>query len=115
MTNAQCLALVRGVHTLIYVVMAASAFIVLYAGVVGAQGPWLWAPLGLLGIEIVIFVGGRMKCPLSAVAVRYGAGAGPLFDTFLPERVTRHTLRVFGPLIALGLALLVARWAGALG
>jgi hypothetical protein len=51
-----------------------------------------------------------MKCPLTAVVVRYGAGASAISDTFLPERLTRHTLQVFGPLVLLGFGLLVVRW-----
>lgn len=39
-----------------------------------------------------------------------GAGKGELFDTFIPERITRYTLRIFGPLILLGFLLLGARW-----
>jgi hypothetical protein len=47
--------------------------------------------------------------------VRYGAEKGYAFDTFLPERVTRYTFRVFGTLMVLGLALLALRWAGVVG
>ena len=61
---ALALALIRGAHTTIYVVMAGSVFAILYAGVTGAAGP---------------------------------------------ERLTRHTLVFFAPLIVVGLALVVAR------
>lgn len=112
MIDAQRLALVRGVHTAIYAVMAASVFAVLYAGIFGARGLWVWAALALVAIEITVFVGGGMKCPFTALATRYGAASGA--DTFLPERWTRHTLAFFGPLIALGLSLMAARWFGVL-
>ncbi|MDR3510006.1 MAG: hypothetical protein P4L73_00090 [Caulobacteraceae bacterium] len=108
--QARPLAAVRTVHTVIYLVMAASTFFVIYAALAGVRGEGLWVSLGLLTIESVVFVGNGLKCPLSAVAVRYGAGKGPLFDTFLPEKITRHTFQVFGPLIFLGLVLLGARW-----
>ncbi|MFI4933602.1 MAG: hypothetical protein ACHP7N_03205 [Caulobacterales bacterium] len=112
MSDAQRLALVRGVHTAIYLVMVAATFVVLYAGVSGARGAWLWPALGLVSVESAVFVGGGFKCPLSALAVKYGATTGELFDTFIPERLTRYTFRVFGPLIAVGLVLLAARWLG---
>ena len=112
MTDAQWLALVRGVHTAIYIVMAASVFVVLYAGVTGAHGPWLWLALGLVAIETVIFVGGGMKCPMTALAARYGASGGA--DTFLPAKLTQNTLKFFGPLIVIALLLLAARWWGVL-
>ena len=68
--------------------------------------------MALLGVEIVVFAGSGMKCPLTALAVRYGAETGHVFDTFLPERFTRHTFRVFGTVMSVGLLLLALRWLG---
>lgn len=110
MTAAKKLAVVRAVHTAIYVVMASACFALLYAGITGARGPWLWVALALVGVECVVFIGSGMKCPLTAVAVKYGATPEAGFDTFFPERCTRHTLRVFGPMIVIALGLLAARW-----
>jgi hypothetical protein len=115
MTEARRLALVRGIHTAIYLVMAASTFTLLYAGLTGARSAWLWVALGLLGVEVVVFVGNGLKCPLTALAVTYGAETGRVFDTFLPERLTRYTFRFFGTLMAVGLLLLAARRLGILG
>ena len=67
---------------------------------------------GSAGVEVVVFVGSGMKCPLSALAVKYGAGTGHVFDTFLPEPVTRYTFRFFGAIMLFGLILPVARWFG---
>jgi hypothetical protein len=115
MRNEQRLALVRAVHTAIYVVMAASTFAILYAGVIGEQGPWLWAAMVLLAAETVVFAWNGMRCPLTALAVRYGAEKGYAFDTFLPERVTRHTFQFFTSVMVVGLVLLVLRWTGCSG
>jgi hypothetical protein len=117
MSDAERLLLVRALHTVIYVTMATSVFVVLYAGVTGAHGPWLPVAAGLVGVESLVFAACGWKCPLTAVAVRYGARHGEVFDTFLPEAITRHTFRVFGPLIGVGVALVAARglwfgWAG---
>jgi hypothetical protein len=110
MSDGQRLILVRGVHTAIYVVMAASAFALLFAGVTGAHGRWLWVAGGLMAVEVVVFAGSGMRCPLTAVAVRNGSLRAGVGDTFLPERVTRHTLHVFGPLLVVAVALLALRW-----
>jgi hypothetical protein len=114
MSDAHRLAVVRGVHTVIYLVMVTSIAVLLYAGATGYDGLWLLVSLGLLAVETVVFVGNGMKCPLTAVAVRYGAETGYAFDTFLPERATRYTFRFFGSLMALGLMLVAARWTGLL-
>lgn len=112
MRRATSLALIRTVHTAIYLVMAASVLVVFFAGVTGASGPWLWVALLLTAGESVVFFANGMKCPLTALAVRYGATTGHVFDTFLPERATRYTFRVFGTLLVVGVVLLVVRWTG---
>ena len=115
MTDAQRLFGVRLLHTAIYAVMATASLLVLYGGVTGAGGLWLTVSVALVVIEGLVFSASGLKCPLTAVAVKYGAGQDGLFDTFIPERCTRHTFRIFGPMILLGLALLAARqwWAAA--
>ena len=114
MTDSQRLAIIRAVHTAIYLVMATSTFVLLYAGITGATGAWLWIAIALLSIEVAVYVGNGMRCPITAVAVRYGAKTGHVFDTFLPERVTRHTFRFFTTVMVVGLVLLGLRWAGLL-
>ena len=115
MTDRQRLTLIRTLHTTIYLVMAASTFVLVYAGVSGAHGLWLWVALALLAVETVVYVGNGMRCPLTALAVRYGAETGYVFDTFLPERATRYTFNFFGTLMLTGLGLLLLRWFGLLG
>lgn len=104
------LTFVRALHTVIYVVMVMAILAVLYGGVTGRTGPWLIVALVLILIEAVVFIGNGMKCPLTAIAVRYGATKEGAYDTFFPERFTRHTLTVFGPLMLLALAMVVWRW-----
>jgi len=115
MNDGRALLIVRWIHTLIYIVMVASIGVLLYAGISGYSGLWLWISLGLLAFETGVFIGNGMKCPLTALAVRYGAEKGFAFDTLLPEGFTRYTFRVFGTLMIAGLILLVLRWTGALG
>lgn len=114
MSRAKTLALIRATHTVIYLVMATSTLLLVFAGMTGSTGPWLWLALGLLTVESVVFVGNGFKCPLTALAVEHGATKGYAFDTFLPERITRLTFRVFGSLMVLGLLLLALRWMGVL-
>ncbi len=114
MEDAQRLWLVRAVHSAIYVLMVGCILAILYAGITGAHGRWLAVAAGLVSLESLVFAASGLKCPLTALAVRYGARHGPVFDTFLPERLTRHTFQVFGPLVLLGLLILAARalWLG---
>ncbi len=85
MTDAQRLTLVRALHTVIYVVMAGASLVVLYAGITGAHGPWLWVAAALVAVESVVFAASGLKCPLTAVAVKYGATKDGAYGAFLPE------------------------------
>jgi len=109
MTSPRRLFLIRLLHTVIYVVMAASALLVLFAGLTGVRGAWLAPALVLVLIESVVFIGFGLKCPLTAVAAREADGL-PVSDTLMPERLTRHTFKVFGPIFVVGLSLLALRW-----
>ena len=109
MASPKRLFLIRLLHTVIYVVMAVSALLVLFAGVTGARGLWLAPALVLVLLESIVFIGFGLKCPLTAVVARHADGA-PVSDTLMPERLTRHTFKVFGPIFAVGLGLLALRW-----
>lgn len=115
MSDVRILALVRGVHSTVYIMMVASIFLLLYAGATGYVGLWLWVALGLLAVETVAFAVNGLKCPLTALAVRYGAATGYAFDTMLTERTIRYTFRFFSVLMVIGLVLLALHWAGVLG
>lgn len=115
MTVRGCgVAVIRGLHTLIYGVMAASTLILLYIGTTGRHAAWLWGAAPLLAIEVAVLIGNGLKCPLTAVVDRYAGGPGRFPDTFLPEGLTRRTLWIFGPMLALALLLLTARRFGIL-
>lgn len=107
-------AIVRGLHTVIYGVMVASTLILLHIGATGRHAAWLWAAAPLLAIEVAVLAGNGLKCPLTAIVDRYAGGSGRFPDTFLPEGLTRRTLWIFGPMLALALLLLAARRLGIL-
>jgi hypothetical protein len=102
MSQAQIVFVIRTVHTIMYLVMAASVIFILLSDVVGYSGPVLVVALILIGIEVVVFVASGMQCPLTGLARRYGAGKGYVFDIFLPERLAQYTFRLFGLLLVMG-------------
>ncbi len=101
--NSRKLAVVKTVHTIIYLVMVISVFYVLYAAIIRSFGVWLYVALTLLAIESIVFLGNGMRCPLTNLAKRYGDPKGYVGDTFLPEKFTKYTFRVFGGLFVIGL------------
>lgn len=79
------LAIVRTVHTFIYVVMAMATLVVLAAGVTGMRGPIVWVALSLVAAEGVVFLGNGMRCPLTTLAKKYGDPTGHVGDTLFPK------------------------------
>lgn len=109
MSDAQMLFLIRTLHTVIYIIMAGSVVFILLAGVFGYSNFFLLPALILIAIEGIIFVANGWKCPLTALAKRYGAEKGYAFDTFLPETITKYTFRFFTSLLVIGLIALAFR------
>lgn len=106
---------VRGLHTLIYLVLAASTLTLLWVGITGRFLAVLWIVGPLVAIEIAVLLSNRARCPLTAVVDRLSGEAGSVSDTLLPEALTRRTLALYGPLLAIGVILLAARGAGIIG
>lgn len=87
--------------------MVVAIFYILYAAIVGAFGILLYISLGLLALEGIVFFGNGMKCPLTALAKRYGDPKGYVGDTLFPERCTKYTFRVFGSILLIALLILL--------
>ncbi len=102
----------RGLHTLIYGVMAFATVGLLYVSVTGRFLPALWLLMPLLSVEIAVFAASGLKCPLTAVVDRFAGAGVHVADTYLPETLTRHTVAIFGPILPIAFMLLAARWAG---
>jgi hypothetical protein len=104
------LAVVKVVHTIIYVTMASATLYVFYCGVSGRRDRLLAIAMTLVTLEGLIFLANGMRCPLTALAQRYGDPKGHVGDTLFPESCTRYTFRAFGTLYAIGLMLIAASY-----
>jgi hypothetical protein len=109
MSDSHMLFLIRTFHTTIYIILAVSVIFLLVSALLGYFGPVLLVALLCIGIEVIVFVASGMKCPLTDVAKKYGAEKGCVFDTFLPESLTKYTFRFFGVLLVIGLIVLALR------
>ena len=109
MSDSHMLFLIRTFHTTIYIILVFSVVFLLVSALLGYFGPLLLVALLFIGIEVIVFVASGMKCPLTDLAKKYGAEKGYVFDTFLPESLTKYTFRFFGLLLVIGLILLALR------
>ena len=89
--------------------MVVAIFYILYCGITGTLNVLLAMSIGLVGLEgVVFFVNGR-KCPLTALATRYGDSKGYVGDLFCPEWLSHRTFSIFTSLFVLGLLLVAFR------
>lgn len=105
------LALVKAVHSAIFLAMVAAIAYLLFAGVSDHDGWPAMVALSMPAIEGVIFFGNRKRCPLTDLAERIGAERGSVTDMFMPRLIADRTFEVFTPLYLAGAALMVYRWA----
>lgn len=102
--------LVKLIHTVIWVIMVFAIFYLIYAGMMNILSSWVYLCLGLIVIEIGALMLNGWRCPLSNVAGWYTDNRDIGYDIFLPPIVAYHTKTVFGPLLVLGLVLILYRW-----
>src|SRR5438128_180389 len=99
MSDSHMLFLIRTFHTTIYIILVVSVVFLLVSAIIGYFGPLLLAALLFIGIEVIVFVASGMKCPLTDLAKKYRAEKGYVFDSFLPESLTKYTFRFLGLLL----------------
>lgn len=105
----QKLILVKTAHTMIWAIMVAAIFCILYAGLSGVVTMVTYASLGLMVFEGLALLVGKGNCPLTPIARQYSDSAKANFDIYLPEWLARHNKVIFGALLAIGLVLLAFR------
>lgn len=84
------LAWIKAVHTVIWAVLSAVIFYLLYAVITGRLDQWFWWGLGLVGLEVLTLLVFGMSCPLTVLARRLSGSQRANFDIFLPEWLARH-------------------------
>jgi hypothetical protein len=100
---------IKAAHTIIYGVMVAAIFYVLYCGITGIVDVMLGMSIGLVCLEGVVFFSNGRKCPLTNLAQRYGDPKGYVGDLFCPKWLSRRTFSIFTTLFLIGLMLVVFR------
>lgn len=99
--------IIKTVHTVIYIIMVAAIFYIVYAAITKTYGPKLWVSLGLVLTEGLVFVGSGMKCPLTTLAKQHGDPKGYVGDMLLSETAARHMFRIFGAILIIGILVLI--------
>lgn len=101
------LRLIKIVHTIIWAVMVAAIWYVLYCGLTKIRTSLLWFSIGLIFFEGFVLLINKGSCPLTSLGKRYTTQTAPNFDIYLPRVVAEYNKIIFGTLFAIGLALVL--------
>jgi hypothetical protein len=106
------LALIKTVHTVIFLFMSGCILYILYAGITQTYTPLLVVAVGSILVESAVYLGNRRRCPLTALARRYGDPTGHdwIMDIFLPKWAADLIFPVCGSLLVLAFLSLVVGW-----
>lgn len=99
------LALIKLSHSIVWAVMAAASFYILYCGITKTTSPLLWTSIGLLGVETSVLFFNKWTCPMTPMAMKYTVDRQPNFDIYLPLFVAKYNKQIFGTIFAVGLLL----------
>lgn len=103
---------IKVLHTVIWVLLSAVVFYLLYGVITDHIDRWFWYDLGLIGAEVAVLLIFRLSCPLTVVARRYSHSTRANFDIYLPEWLARHNKTIYSLLMAVVLLVLAFRLFG---
>jgi len=103
--------IVKLVHSLIFLSIAASILHVFYAGVTNRGSRLTKVALAIALGESFVFAANRWRCPLRGLAEELGAESGQVTDIFLPKWLANRIPWIFTPLLVVGIISLIwHRW-----
>jgi len=108
-TVATRIVLIKAAHSVIFLVNCASVVHIFWTGLTGRRSRWTRPALVAALMESAVFVGNRGHCPLTGLVERLGAQNGRVSDIFLPRWFADRIPLIFGPMLAIGLALMAWR------
>lgn len=112
MSNKTKVFIINTFHVSVYAVMVISIFYIMYAAIARAFGPLLVITLGLLTLEVAVFVGSGMRCPLTDLSHHYGSENGYAFDRYLSKKVADQIFNFFRALLIIAIIFLIIRYFG---
>ena len=95
LNNEKKLAIVKTIHTLIWLLFNVVMGYMLYAVITNRIGPALWIGFCLLAAEGLVLVTFHFSCPLTIVARKYSASEKDNFDIYLPNWLARNTKKIY--------------------
>jgi hypothetical protein len=109
MLDANKLVLVKWVHTLVWAILVAMIFSILYAGFVDKINFYTWLFIAIIFGEGLVLLFFGLQCPLTIIARKYSDSEKDNFDIYLPNWLARHNKLIFTSVFIVGLILVLWR------
>ena len=97
--------LIKTVHSMIFWLMSGCVGYLYYAALTGQAGWYPYLAIGLVCAEGAVLFLNRGRCPLTTLALRYGAASGSVTDIFLPGWAAARVFPVCGALFIIGMGI----------
>lgn len=107
MNQNTALFLIKLIHTIIFIIMSACVFFILYCGIQGIKNWILAASIALILLEGFALLLNKFECPLTTLAKKYGFVQERYMDIFLPKWFTPYVVPGFTVLFFIGLILVI--------
>ena len=109
MTQQVKLALIKTLHTVIWVFFNVVIFYLLYAVLADKIDKWIWICLGLLALEAMVLFTFKKVCPVTLIARKYSDSQKHNFDIYLPEWLAKHNKTIYSAVVLVAILILVFR------
>lgn len=93
-------AAIKTVHTLAWLSIESCVLYVLYTGLAGRTDRRVGMAGAIVAGETLVFAGNGCRCPLTELALRYGAETGSVTDIYLPRWFAHNMPAIHTPLLA---------------
>jgi hypothetical protein len=103
------LAVVKLIHTIIWVFFNIVIFYLYYAVLMNRIDKWVWFCIGIIVIEGIVLLLFKKICPITLIARRYSDSTRDNFDIFLPNWLARYNKIIYISLFIAVLLLLIFR------
>lgn len=89
------LAIVKIIHTIIWLFFNVVIFYMLYAVIVNKIDRWLWIGYGLFILEGITLIAFKFFCPLTVIARKYSDSSKANFDIYLPNWLAKYNKLIY--------------------
>lgn len=101
---------IKLLHTVIWGIMVASIFYLVYCGIRNVYTPLTWVSVVLSVGEAAVILANKWVCPLTPLAEKYTDNREPNFDIYLPRWFAKYNKHIFTPIMLAGWVLVAWRF-----